>query len=107
MWRSLVAHLTGGQGAAGSNPVIPTQYYTERMTRRRHNSPLVRVVKKYRTAWAWITVVLYVVAVPITVWVFPANSMWLGLLVLFSGLTASLATLADLLVNAEEADDGE
>jgi hypothetical protein len=25
MWRSLVAHLTGGQGAAGSNPVIPTR----------------------------------------------------------------------------------
>ena len=24
MWRSLVAHLTGGQGVAGSNPVIPT-----------------------------------------------------------------------------------
>ncbi len=26
MWRSLVAHLTGGQGVAGSNPVIPTTY---------------------------------------------------------------------------------
>ena len=26
MWRSLVAHLTGGQGVAGSNPVIPTKY---------------------------------------------------------------------------------
>jgi 2-iminobutanoate/2-iminopropanoate deaminase len=26
MWRSLVAHLTGGQGVAGSNPVIPTEY---------------------------------------------------------------------------------
>ena len=25
MWRSLVAHLTGGQGVAGSNPVIPTR----------------------------------------------------------------------------------
>ena len=25
MWRSLVAHLTGGQGVAGSNPVIPTK----------------------------------------------------------------------------------
>src|SRR5690606_14761642 len=25
MWRSLVAHLTGGQGVAGSNPVIPTE----------------------------------------------------------------------------------
>ena len=26
MWRSLVAHLTGGQGVAGSNPVIPTTF---------------------------------------------------------------------------------
>ena len=24
-WRSLVAHLTGGQGVAGSNPVVPTK----------------------------------------------------------------------------------
>ena len=24
LWRSLVAHLTGGQGVAGSNPVTPT-----------------------------------------------------------------------------------
>ena len=28
MWRSLVAHLTGGQGVAGSNPVIPTKFFT-------------------------------------------------------------------------------
>ena len=27
MWRSLVAHLTGGQGVAGSNPVIPTNKF--------------------------------------------------------------------------------
>src|SRR5258708_17761827 len=27
MWRSLVAQLTGGQGVAGSNPVIPTNIY--------------------------------------------------------------------------------
>ena len=26
MWRSLVAHLTGGQGAVGSNPAIPTKF---------------------------------------------------------------------------------
>ena len=25
LWRSLVAHLTGGQGVAGSNPVNPTR----------------------------------------------------------------------------------
>jgi hypothetical protein len=24
-WRSLVAHLTGGQGVVGSNPAVPTQ----------------------------------------------------------------------------------
>ena len=24
MWRSLVAHFAGGEGVAGSNPVIPT-----------------------------------------------------------------------------------
>ena len=30
MWRSLVAHLTGGQGVAGSNPVIPTSVYAGR-----------------------------------------------------------------------------
>ena len=29
MWRSLVAHLTGGQGGAGSNPVIPTIFLTK------------------------------------------------------------------------------
>ena len=28
IWRSLVAHLTGGQGAAGSNPAIPTFHRT-------------------------------------------------------------------------------
>ena len=27
LWRSLVAHLTGGQGVAGSNPVSPTDVY--------------------------------------------------------------------------------
>jgi hypothetical protein len=28
LWRSLVAHLTGGQGVAGSNPVSPTEGQT-------------------------------------------------------------------------------
>lgn len=27
-WRSLVAHLTGGQGVAGSNPVHPTIFFS-------------------------------------------------------------------------------
>ena len=54
-------------------------------------------------AWAWGTMFLYVVALPVTIIVFPANNLWLALLVLFSGFTASMTTLADLLVNAEEA----
>jgi hypothetical protein len=33
MWRSLVAHLTGGQGVAGSNPVIPTNFLPVRLHR--------------------------------------------------------------------------
>lgn len=70
----------------------------------RRNTLLVRVITRYRLFWAWATLLLYVGAVPFTIIVFPANSLWLGLLVLFSGFTASLATLADLLVNAEEAE---
>lgn len=64
---------------------------------------MVGFIKRWRLAWAWGTLALYVVALPLTIVVFPANSLWLGLLVLFSGFTASLTTVADLLVNAEEA----
>lgn len=66
---------------------------------------LVAVIQEYRIVWAWVTLALYVVAVPVTVLVFPANSMWLALIVLFSGFTAALTTLADLLVSAEHKDD--
>ena len=34
LWRSLVAHLTGGQGVAGSNPVSPTEAASELRIRR-------------------------------------------------------------------------
>src|SRR5690349_3089416 len=42
LWRSLVAHLTGGQGVAGSNPVSPT---TEggRWDRRSRSTARLRV----------------------------------------------------------------
>lgn len=66
-------------------------------------SKLVYYIKKYRLVWAWATLWLYVVAFPATIIIFPGNSLWLALVVLFSGFTATLTTLADLLVNAEEA----
>jgi hypothetical protein len=65
-------------------------------------SALVSFIKRWRLAWAVITLLLYVAAVPFTLIVFPDNNLWLGLLILFSGFTASLVTLADLLVSAEE-----
>jgi hypothetical protein len=30
-WRSLVAHLTGGQGVVGSNPAVPTNVMSRDM----------------------------------------------------------------------------
>lgn len=72
------------------------------VNRRPRPSTLVTLLKRYRVAWALITLLLYVAAVPFTIVVFPENSLWLGLLILFSGFTASLTTLADLLVNAED-----
>ena len=80
------------------------------MRRRPRPSKLVEIIKRWRVAWAWITLALYVTAVPFTIIVFPENSLWLGLLILFSGFTASLTTLADLLVSAEDSareDDAE
>lgn len=61
-----------------------------------------RFVKQWRTEWAVITVVIYLLAVPVTVVIFPANSLWLALLVTFGGLCDALNSLADRLGDAEE-----
>jgi hypothetical protein len=66
-------------------------------------SKLVFYIKKYRVLWGWLTLWTYIVAFPVTIIVFPDNSMWLALLVTFTGFTGTLMALADLLVNAEEA----
>lgn len=93
---------TNGWDASGR---VRALSYNLSMRLRRKNTRLHRLITRYRLTWAWITLFLYVAAVPFTIIVFPANSLWLGLLVLFSGFTASLTTLADLLVNAEEAEE--
>ena len=68
---------------------------------------VVAVIKRYRVRFAVVTMLLYVVMVPVTILVFPNNSLALALFVLFSGFTASVTTLGDLLVNAEEASKNE
>jgi hypothetical protein len=73
----------------------------------RKPSRTVRFIQKYRIAWAWITLVLYIAAIPFTIIIFPDNNMWLALIVLFTGFTASLTTLGDLLVSAEESEKSD
>src|SRR5690606_14835251 len=51
LWRSLVAHLTGGQGVAGSNPVSPTSVMS-------HDIPDART----RGLWVRVFVIFGVVA---------------------------------------------
>lgn len=64
----------------------------------------VRFAKEYRMEWAVATVLLYLVAIPVTFFIFPDNNLWLALLILFSGFTASVTTLGDMLINTEEKD---
>mgnify|MGYP006198823451 CR=1 FL=1 len=62
----------------------------------------VRLVREYRMEWAVATVLLYVLAIPFTLWIFPDNNIWLAMLVLFSGFTASVTTLGDMLISADD-----
>lgn len=80
------------------------------MSRRHPNTALVGFVKKWRVKFAVATVLLYAVAIAILVFAFPdVSNLWVSIFVLASGFTAGLASLADLLVSAEEAvrDDGD
>ena len=57
MWRSLVAHLTGGQGVAGSNPVIPTNLFDKLrpgpQTVRTHKTHARHTVSTHRRRIEW------------------------------------------------------
>jgi len=76
-----------------------------RAERRKMRKKLIAFVKEWRMEFAVLTLVLYIVAIPVTVIIFPANSLWLALLILFSGVTTTLTTLGDLLVTSETHDE--
>jgi len=66
---------------------------------------LVSFIKKYRVAWAVITLLLNALALALVVVVFPdVSNLWVSIFVLFGAVTASVTTLAELLVSAEEAE---
>lgn len=69
--------------------------------------PLVRFLQKYSVWWYGITVLLYGLMIPLTVWVFPATTLLLTIVVLFGGFTSSVAALASVLSDAEESNAPE
>lgn len=65
---------------------------------------LVKYIKKYTLHWYALTALLYFAAIPFTIWVFPATTLILTVVVLVGGFTAALASFADALM-AQEQDD--
>jgi hypothetical protein len=69
--------------------------------------PLVRFLQKYAVWWYVVTALLYAMMIPLTVWVFPSTTLLVTIVVLFSGFTASMASLASVLSDAEGDDAPE
>jgi uncharacterized Tic20 family protein len=75
---------------------------------KKHNSKIVDFVKKWRMEFAVFTALTYFVAMVLVIVFFPdVSNLWVSIFVLVSGFTASLTTLSDLLVSAEETSSPE
>jgi hypothetical protein len=75
------------------------------VSRRPRPSKLVAFIKRYRIAWAVITLLLNALAILLVVFVFPdVSNLWVSVFVLFGAFTASATTLGDMLVSAEESE---
>lgn len=72
------------------------------MTMSPHRRRIARTVARWRTEYALLTVFIWIVALPMTIWKFPDNSLWLALLVAVAALSDAVKDLADQL-----ADEGE
>lgn len=63
---------------------------------------VARLIVRYLVHWYVVTAILYFAAIPFTVLVFPATTLVLTVVVLFSGFTAAVASLASVLVDTEK-----
>lgn len=63
---------------------------------------MVEFIKRWTVPWYGLTVILYALAIPLTIWVFPATTLVLTIFVLFGGFTASVASLASALISADQ-----
>jgi hypothetical protein len=63
------------------------------------------LIKRYRILWAVLTLALNALALVLVVVVFPdVSNLWISIFVLFGAFTASVTTLGDMLVSAEESE---
>jgi hypothetical protein len=62
----------------------------------------VRLLKRLTVPWYGLTVFLYAISIPLTIWVFPSTTLLLTIFVLFGGFTASVASLASALISADQ-----
>ena len=61
------------------------------------------IVREYRMEFAVVTAVLYAVAMVLVIFLFPdVSNLWVSVFVLMSGFTASISTLGDLMVSADD-----
>jgi len=75
------------------------------MAHRPRPSKLVAIIKRYRISWAVITLALNALAIILVIFVFPdVSNLWVSIFVLFGAFTASVTTLGDMLVSAEESE---
>lgn len=69
-----------------------------------HRKKLAKFIKRWTIPWYIMTTLLYFLAIPFTVLVFPATTLILTVIVLFGGFTSSMAALASVLVTDEQDD---
>jgi hypothetical protein len=63
---------------------------------------LKRFIKRYALHWFVITVIGYLLMIPLTIWLFPATTLSLSIYILLLGFTSSVASLADVLPEEDE-----
>ena len=66
------------------------------------SSALVQFIKRWTVPWYAVTVALYLVLIPLSLSVFPNTTLITTVFVLFSGFTASIASLASALISADQ-----
>lgn len=70
--------------------------------KKKFRKTLVDFVEKYELWFYGTTVLLYIIGIPISIAVFPDTTMATFVVVSFTGLTASIGTMATALLSADQ-----